>query len=70
MAASIYTIRTSLVPGVDLPVDQAELERLEELGVIDAVLAVSVPADRVVITDGEIPPEPAVGTVWFDRSMP
>jgi hypothetical protein len=70
MAASVYTITTSLLPGVQLDVEQAELERLQELGAVTDVIAVNVPADRVVITDGEIPPTPAVGTVWFDRSMP
>lgn len=70
MAASIYTITTTLLPGVPVDVEQPELERLTELGAVATIISVRVTEDRVVITDGEIPPVPAVGTVWFDRSMP
>lgn len=70
MAASIYTVTTSLYgPGVEIDVDQAELERLDELDLITAIVSVRVTENRVVITDGEIPPTPAIGTVWFDRSI-
>lgn len=70
MAASIYTVTTTLLPDVPIDVEQAELERLDELNLIDELLNVRVSAERVVITDGEIPPFPSAGTVWFDRSMP
>lgn len=70
MPSSIFTVTTTLQPGVQLDIDAAELERLDELGAIDQILAVDAPADRVVITDGEIPTDRPIGTVWFDRSMP
>lgn len=71
MAASSYVIITTLFPGLQMTVDRAEFERLSELDVIDELVAVTETADRVVITDGEIPsPTPAEGTVWFDRSQP
>lgn len=70
MASSIYTVQTSILPaGVTLDIDQAELERLTELGVLDNILEVTVPVDRVLITDGEAPQAPATGQVWFNRAI-
>lgn len=68
--APVYVVRTTQVPGVAYRVSKAEYDYLVELGLVASLDEVVVPADQVVITDGQVPANPAVGTVWFDRSQP
>ena len=67
MAASVYTVKTSLNPGVQYQVSQDEYERLQDLGLVTSLDGVSVPVDKVVISSTQ-PSSPAVGTVWFNES--
>lgn len=65
--ASTYSITVSNLPGVTLTVGDAELEQLQDLGLVTAILSATVSVDKVVVTDGNVPTVP-VGTVWYNRS--
>lgn len=65
--ASTYIINVSNLPGVTLTVGDAELEQLQDLGLVTAILSATVSVDKVVVTDGNVPTVP-VGTVWYNRS--
>lgn len=67
MAAAVYTVRTTLNPGVAYGVSQAEYEQLSDLGLVASLDGVTVPVDQVVISP-TAPVAPPVGTVWFNTS--
>lgn len=70
MAAAVYTVRTTLNPGVPYDVSQAEYEQLTDLGLVSSLDGVSVPPDEVLILPGVTPPpSPAVGQVWFNETI-
>ena len=69
MAAAVYTVETTLNPGVPYDVSQAEYEQLSDLGLITSLDGVTVPADAVVVSP-TIPPSPAVGQVWANNTIP
>lgn len=71
MKSSIFTIHTTMQPGVAYIVDQAELDQLNELGVIASIDATTAPEDKVIITNGGDPstagPLPT-GQVWYNEA--
>lgn len=70
MAAAVYTVRTTLNPGVPYDVSVAEYEQLTDQGLIQSLDGVTVPADQVIILPGVTPPaSPTVGQVWFNESI-
>lgn len=68
MAAVVYTVRVTQIPGVPFGVSRDEYEYLVEQGILASLDGVTVPADRVVISP-TAPPAPAVGLVWFNTSI-
>lgn len=67
MAAAVYTVRTTLNPGVQYDVSQAEYEQLTDLGLVASLDGVVVPVDQVVISATE--PVVPVGIVWFNPGI-
>lgn len=70
MAAAVYTVTITINPGVEYRMSKAEYEHVVEQGIFASLVAVTVPVDEVVITDGTEPASPALGVVWFNRSIP
>lgn len=70
MAAAVYTVRTTLNPGVTYDVSAAEFEQLTDQGLISSLDAVTVPADQVLVVDAMPTTPPLIGTVIFNRSVP
>lgn len=68
MSQSTYTVTTSILPGVQVTIPADELERLEDIGLLDAIIAANVSTDYVLITDGQLPLNVPVGEVWYNRS--
>jgi hypothetical protein len=69
VAAAVYTVTTTINPGVQYPVSQDEYERLQDLGLVASLVGVTVPADAVVVST-IAPASPAVGQVWANNSIP
>jgi hypothetical protein len=69
MAAAVYTVTTTINPGVQYPVSQDEYERLSDLGLVASLVSVTVPADAVIVSTIQ-PSAPAVGQVWANNSIP
>lgn len=69
MAAAVYTVRTTLNPGVPYDVSRAEFEQLTDLGLVSSLDAVTVPADQVVALP-TAPTVPFVGLVWANNTIP
>ncbi len=65
--ANTYVVTVSNLPGVTLTIGDAELEQLQDLGLITSILSATVEVPKVVVTDGNVPTVP-VGTVWYNRS--
>lgn len=65
---AVYVVRTTLNPGVPYNATQAEYEYLLEQNILDSLDAVTVPADRVVISP-TAPISPPIGQVWFNTSI-
>jgi hypothetical protein len=68
MNLPVYTIEVTTNPGVQYDVGPAELEQLQQLGLVSSIVATVVPQDKVLITDGIVPTGVPVGQVWFDRT--
>lgn len=68
MSQSTYTVTTTERPGVQVTVPQDELERLEDLGLIDTIVSANTSTDYVIITDGPLPVGVPDGEVWYNRA--
>lgn len=68
MSASTYTVTTTLLPGVELIVPADELERLEDLDLLDSIVSSNASTDDVLITDGQTPVNVPVGEIWYNRA--
>lgn len=66
---AVYVVRTTLNPGVQISVPRAEYDHLVELGVVQSLDSVTVPADQILIQT-TTPVAPQVGQVWFNTSAP
>lgn len=66
---STYTITTTFRgPGVQFTVPSDELERLQDLGFLDTIVAANVATDDVLVTDGQLPLNVPDGEVWYNRA--
>lgn len=68
MSQSTYTLTTTLLPGVQLTVPADELERLDDLNLIDTIVSSNASTDDVLITDGQQPVNVPVGEIWYNRA--
>lgn len=66
---STYTVTTSILgPGVQVTVPSDELERLDDLGLLDTIISANVSTDEVLVTDGQLPLNVPIGQVWYNRA--
>lgn len=65
----VYVVRSTINPGVPYNATRAEYEHLVELGILESLDEVVIPADQVLIQT-TTPTSPLVGDVWFNTSIP
>lgn len=70
MPEPIYRVTVTQYPGVTFDTDRAEYERLVDLGILDTLVEVVTPPEKIVVSTTE--PDPAVryvGLIWANPSI-